>query len=241
MTDGSAPRERRSRFSTVGRRLVLASALFVVCAFPAGAHDPLRAKVTWAGDIARIVQSRCIKCHNPDGKGPMSLVTYEDARPYANAMREEVLARNMPKWHAARGYGQFANDPALSPFEIALIVAWVDGGALPGDPAKPGAPVARVSEPRRPPGRDVKLACGEKPLPAGRVLAITPRIAEGATAGFSVMLPDGRQEILAWIRNYEAEFAETYWLETPLVLPKGSRLRVDATGPCTVTLRIAGR
>ena len=61
------------------------------------------------------MHARCIRCHSPDGKGPMSLVTYEDARPYASAMREEVLARRMPKWHAARGYGQFANDPRSRP------------------------------------------------------------------------------------------------------------------------------
>ena len=48
-------------------------------------------------------------------------------------MREEVLARRMPKWHAARGYGAFANDPSLSAFDISLIVAWADGGALFGD------------------------------------------------------------------------------------------------------------
>ena len=75
---------------------------------------------------------RCVRCHSPRATGPMSLITYEDARPWARAMREEVLSRRMPKWHAARGYGEFANDPRLSPFDIALVVAWVDGGAIRG-------------------------------------------------------------------------------------------------------------
>jgi hypothetical protein len=205
------------------------------------AHDPARLKVTWKGDIERIVQARCVRCHTPDGKGPMSLITYEDARPYAAAMREEVLARRMPKWHAARGYGAFSNDPSLSAFDIALIVAWADGGAVRGDlPAKADTRVKPTTwnEPR---GRDVTVPCGDRRLPSGRLLGLRPALAEGASAGFSVILPGGRQEILAWIRDYEAEFAETYWLRTPLDLPNGSRLRVDGAAPCTLTLRLASQ
>ncbi len=71
----------------------------------------------------------------PDGRGPMSLATYEEARPWARAIKEEVMTRRMPKWHAVRGYGDFSNDPSLSPFEIALIAAWADGGAPRGTEA----------------------------------------------------------------------------------------------------------
>ena len=170
----------------------------------------------------------------------MSLVTYEDARPWASAMREEVLARRMPKWHAARGYGEFANDPTLSPFDIALIVAWVDGGAVRGDPSKapPAATPVKPTAPAPSKSRTIALSCGDRPLPAGRLLAITPTLAEGASAGFSVIFPDRHQEIVAWIRNYEAEFAETYWLESPIALPRGSRLRVEGAAGCRVELTI---
>ena len=171
----------------------------------------------------------------------MSLVTYEDARPWARAMREEVLARRMPRWHAARGYGEFANDPTLSPFDVALIVSWVDGGAVRGDPSK--APPASIpKKPGAPPaakGRTVSVPCGDRPLPSGRLLAIRPALEEGASAGFSIVFPGGRQEIVAWIRDYEDEFAETYWLASPLVLPRGSRLRVDGDVPCRVEVTIA--
>ena len=123
------------------------------------AHDPPRTKVTWNGDIARLVNARCVRCHSPNGKGPMSLVTYDDARPWAKAIREEVMARRMPKWHAARGYGQFANDPSLSAFEISLFVAWIDGGALRGpEPAN----IDNVNTPQpasRKPPRSVTLPC----------------------------------------------------------------------------------
>jgi hypothetical protein len=218
----------------------LAAALVVSALATSGiAHDPGRTKVTWKSDIERIVQARCVRCHSPGGKGPMSLVRYEDARPYAAAMREEVLARRMPKWHAARGYGAFANDPSLSAFDISLIVAWADGGALFGDATPKTTASTPAAKWREPGGRDVKLPCGDRPLPAGRLLGLRPQLQDGESAGFSVLLPGGRQEIVAWIRDYEAEFAETYWLRTPLELPKGSRLRVEATGPCMVSVRVA--
>ena len=210
-----------------------------MCATSAIAHDPPRTKVTWNGDIARMVNARCVRCHSPDGKGPMSLATYEDARPWAKAIREEVLARRMPKWHAARGYGQFLNDPSLSSFEIALFVAWVDGGALRGT----GPVKLDADDPlRRPPlqiqERRVTLPCNARTIPAGRLLAITPNLAEKASAGVVVDFPDNRREILGWFRNYEAEFQETYWLETPLLVPAGTRLTVDGTPPCSMTLHM---
>jgi hypothetical protein len=89
--------------------------------------------------------------------------------------------------------------------------------------------------------RKLTVPCRDAALPAGRLLAITPAMAEGASAGFSVLLPDGRQEILAWIRDYEREFAETYWLETPLSLPQGSRLHAAAPAGCRVTLHLASQ
>jgi hypothetical protein len=218
----------------------MAIAFAVLLPARGAAYDPPRMAVTWVGDIARLVQSRCTRCHSPDGKGPMSLVTYEDARPWARAMREEVLARRMPKWHAARGYGEFANDPTLSPFDIALIVAWVDGGAVRGDPSK-AAPQAVPITPTAPSSsraRTIALSCGDRPLPPGRLLAIKPSLAEGGSAGFSVILPDGDQEIVAWIRDYEADFADTYLLQSPIVLRRGSRLRVDGDSPCRVEMTI---
>ena len=102
------------------------------------AHDLITTRVTWTADVSRLVQARCVGCHAPGGKGPMPLTTYEEARPWARAIREEVLTRRMPKWHAVRGYGDFTNDPSLSPFEIATIVAWADGGA----PKGPDQPLA---------------------------------------------------------------------------------------------------
>ena len=168
----------------------------------------------------------------------MSLVTYEDARPWARAIREEVLTRRMPKWHAARGYGQFANDRSLTPFEIALVVAWVDGGAVRGSRLVNKATLAPVAESQRT-GREVTKRCGNQSVPRGRLLAIRPRLNEGGSAGISLLLPDGSREVLAWIREFEKKFEETYWLQQPLDVPAGARLTVEASGQCSVVLTFA--
>ena len=239
MTSCATGRQARGTVRPL-RPAFLTLATVLLLTHPGIAHDPPRTTVTWAGDIARLVQARCTRCHAPDGKGPMSLVTYEDARPWASAMREEVLARRMPKWHAARGYGEFSNDPTLSPFDIALIVAWVDGGAVRGDLSKAAQPLPARPSPAAPPNsRTATLACGDRPLPAGKLLGIRPRLAEHASAAFTVVFPDGRQEIVAWIRDYEAEFAETYWLDTPIELGRGSRLRVEGEPGCSVELLVS--
>jgi mono/diheme cytochrome c family protein len=103
------------------------------------AHDPITTKVTWSREIAPIVSDNCAGCHRPDGPAPMSLASYADARPWAKAMRAEVVAGRMPRWAPVRGFGHFANDRSLSSFETALIAAWADGGAPEGDEVMPDA------------------------------------------------------------------------------------------------------
>lgn len=213
----------------------------------AAAHVRITTKVSWTRDIAPLVEARCASCHSPGGRAPMPLLTYEDARPWARAIREEVLTRRMPKWHAARGYGAFANDPSLSAFEIAMIVAWVDGGApkdLPSSSAVAATPT--TSRRSQPPAagaaaRELSLPCSHNgPLPAGRLLAVRPRLEPGGSAGIVLRQPGERQEIVGWIRDFDPEFEETYWLRRPPRLARNSRLLVDASGACSITL-ILGR
>jgi hypothetical protein len=209
------------------------------------AHDPITTRVTWNGDIARIVEARCVSCHSPDGQGPMSLATYEEARRWARAMKEEVMTRRMPKWHAARGYGDFRNDPSLSPFEIALVAAWADGGAPRGaEPPRPNA-LAR-SQPLRSVDNDstlttVTLPCGERPLPAGRLVAVHPHTESGQSVGIAVRMSDGHRAIVGWIRDFDPDFATTYWLRTPLALGPGATLTTEPREGCTVTVTLSPR
>jgi len=92
-------------------------------------------------DVAPIFNRSCVKCHRPGEASPMSLLTYQMARPWAKSIREKVLTRQMPPWHADPRYGEFANDCRLTQSEINTIVAWADGGAKEGDPKDlPSAP-----------------------------------------------------------------------------------------------------
>jgi hypothetical protein len=206
----------------------------------ARAHDPITTRVTWVGDISRIVQNRCVRCHNPDGPAPMSLTTYEESRRWARAIKEETMTRRMPKWHAARGYGDFRNDPSLSPFEIALIAAWADGGAPRGTQAdeRAGPPpmVQSRAEIDLRKVRTATLPCGEQPLPQGTLLAVEPDAESEASVGISVRFPDRRRTIVGLIRKFDPEYSVTYWLRRPLDLPAGSTLVTEPSNGCTVTV-----
>jgi Copper type II ascorbate-dependent monooxygenase, C-terminal domain len=90
--------------------------------------------ITFAKDIAPILNHNCVACHRADNIAPMSLRTYEEARPWAERMLEKIVSRQMPPWHAARTEIQFSNERRLSDEEIRKIVAWVDQGAMAGDP-----------------------------------------------------------------------------------------------------------
>jgi len=93
--------------------------------------------LTYSRDVAPILQEKCVTCHNPEGIGPMSLMTYEQVRPFAPIIKDRTTKRIMPPWHIdpTTGIQQFKNDASLSDAQIELIAAWVDSGALRGDPA----------------------------------------------------------------------------------------------------------
>ena len=94
------------------------------------------ATVTFTRDIAPIFQEKCQECHRKGTAAPMSLVTYEEARPWARSIRQRVITRNMPPWHIDKTVGiqEFQNDRSLSDAQIARIVRWVDAGSPMGDP-----------------------------------------------------------------------------------------------------------
>ncbi len=100
--------------------------------------------VTFSKDVAPIFFKHCADCHRPNDMAPMSLLTYKDARAWARSIKEKVVTRQMPPWHADPHYGQFSNDRKLSQQDIDTIVAWVDQGAKEGSvkdlPAQPSFP-----------------------------------------------------------------------------------------------------
>ena len=98
---------------------------------PVYSHVPITTKIVFNREIAQIFQKKCFQCHT-DGNVAMALTTYKEARPWAVAIKEEILERKMPPWSAAGGYGHFANDMSLTAREISLILSWADGGAPSG-------------------------------------------------------------------------------------------------------------
>jgi hypothetical protein len=107
-----------------------------LAAVPAGSARAAETP-TFTRDVAPIFQEKCEACHRPDSIAPMSLVTYEDARPWARAIKTRVAARQMPPWHIdpTVGIQEFQNDRSLTAEQIDTIVRWVDAGAPQGDPS----------------------------------------------------------------------------------------------------------
>lgn len=133
----------------------LALALFSL----AGAAHPVPVGVTWTGTVARTLERRCVSCHGGDGSARPRLDDYESARSQAQAIKKAVLARHMPQWQATGGFGEFANDPSLTPHETELLAQWADslaprgdgpplmGNGLGASPATAGPPDVMLSVP----------------------------------------------------------------------------------------------
>ena len=97
---------------------------------------------TFVSDVAPILYRSCVKCHRTGQIAPMSLITYQEVRPWARSIKNKVETRAMPPWHLDRRIGiqDFKNDPSLSDAEIATILRWVDSGAPQGNPADTPTP-----------------------------------------------------------------------------------------------------
>jgi hypothetical protein len=122
------------------RTLLVAGASILLGASTARAGDT----PTFYKDVLPILQTHCQSCHRPGEVAPMSLVTYEQARPWAAGIKKATQLKQMPPWFAEPGYGHYANEAekVLSPPELETLAAWADNGAPAGDPA--AAPAARV-------------------------------------------------------------------------------------------------
>lgn len=116
--------------------------LFLALCGPASRAQTPAASPTFSNDVAPIFYKHCASCHRPGDIAPMSLLTYEDARPYARSIRTKVADGLMPPWHADAPAGAFRNDRRLSSTEKETIVAWVAAGAPKGNEADlPPAPI----------------------------------------------------------------------------------------------------
>ena len=114
---------------------ILLAVAFAGLRVGAAEDNPSPAKeVTFNRDVAPILFKNCVVCHRPNDMAPMSLMDYPDAKMWARPIRDAVVQRKMPPWHADPKVGDFSNDPRLSDQDIATIDAWVRSGAREGDP-----------------------------------------------------------------------------------------------------------
>jgi hypothetical protein len=210
------------RFELSFKYLILAFLVFCICLVAPG-DDPVNTSRTWNREISRIVYARCASCHRP-GATAFSLITYPEARPWAAAIKEEVLERRMPPWGAVKGFGDFRNDQSLTQAQLDLIENWVDGGAPEGDPndlpPQPGfSPLSPIEH--RPGELVIK---GEYRF--SRPFKLDGFWPEGLPPAASVQitaaLPDGKIEPLVWLHDYTAQYGHPFLLRMPMFLPSGT-------------------
>ena len=128
----------RPQLSKILKREVLTGMLAVsVCLLflfsRASSHDPITTSVTFNKEVIRILQRSCLGCHSNHSLINIPLTSFEQARPWAKAIKEEVLEKRMPPFQAVRGYGDFHNGYLLPHRDVELIVSWVEGGAPKGE------------------------------------------------------------------------------------------------------------
>ncbi len=212
--------------------------LAILLSVHSSAHDVITTPITFSREISRLVYNRCGECHRPGGSA-FSLLTYAEARPWAKAIKEEVLERRMPPWGAVKGFGDFRDDRGLTGEQLELVADWVEGGAPEGDPQY----LPKVPD-FQPPAVDVATPGG---IPVDGELTLRAAVtvagvrAKGVAAGTSFMavahLPDGTTEPLLWVYNYNPRFDHPYWYSAPLHFPPGAKVEIEprATGIALLT------
>jgi hypothetical protein len=210
-------------------RPVLMFVAMAALARVAGAHDVITTNITWSKEISRLLYKRCATCHGDTASIP--LMTYEQSRPWAKAIKEEVLERRMPPWQAVKGFGEFKDDRGMTQEDMELISAWVEGGAPEGNPKfLPEKPKPeKWLDPAKPSGSsEVDVTGGTKLAGAETVVAVRPRdLAKGETVQVIAVRPDGTFEPLLWIYKFNPEFARTYYYTSPISLPAGTKIEMS--------------
>jgi hypothetical protein len=212
--------------------------ILLVALFPVLlAHDRVTTSITWNREISRIVYERCASCHNEKGTA-FSLMTYSEARPWAVAIKEEVLSRRMPPWGGVKGFGDFRNDQGLTQEQLELITDWVEGG-VPEGKEKDLPPKPKLSKPQA-----VKTSRNQMVL-SGDVTLIKPFrldglvpdvVPKGVRLRLVAQLPDGSVEPLLWLYEYKAEYRHAFLLRKPLTLPAGTNIRGVPAGARIILL-----
>ena len=131
----------------IARRSLVTLGAILAMAAPALAADST-APPTFSKDVARIFQQKCQQCHQPNSIAPMSLITFQEARPWARSIKQRVITRQMPPWHIDQSVGvrKFKHDMSLTDEQIDTIARWVDAGAPEGDQQDLPSPIPLLTD-----------------------------------------------------------------------------------------------
>jgi hypothetical protein len=206
------------------RRTLSAIIAFTACCDVVEAHG-VGGTPTWNREISRLIYQRCASCHHPGGSA-FSLMTYQDAQPRANEIKDAVLSRRMPPWGAVKGFGSFRNDLSLSQEQIETISRWVDGGIRRGNnPRQAPAPPSFAPVPSHDPVPSLRVSGPftlEKPIVLDGLFP--ERVPEGQSLRIVAALPDGSVQPLVWLHDFENRFSHAFLLRTALKLPAGTSI-----------------
>lgn len=209
-------------------------------------HGRITTNIVFNREVSQIFQRKCFQCHT-EGNVSMPLTTYKEARPWAVAIKEEILARKMPPWSAVAGYGHFANDVSLTSREISLLTSWADGGAPSGvllaDEDKPAVIVPSLTGwDHGEPAAVVAIAAGEKIAADSHDRIARVEVATGLKQAKwleSMQLNFGDRRVVRYAVVYESRTGQWLGTWTPtnpvtamppdvaIQLPAGGRLAIE--------------
>jgi hypothetical protein len=219
-------------FSTTIWSVVPRIFLVVFYLFGAGAllraHTFYSTKITWSKDVSRIVYKNCVSCHHPGGSS-FSLMTYKDARPWAEAIKQQVLERRMPPWNAVKGFGEFRDDRGLTQEDIEIIGEWVEGGMPEGNAHHMPAPPEVKDKEARHPASHGRLTVDGGTVIKHAVRAVGIEAVHVPSTGelqVTAQTPDGGIEPLIWIEKFNPDYNKTYYFREALRFPAGTRIEV---------------
>lgn len=228
------------------RRWILAANLVCTCAILAllaYAHPLYTTKITWSREVSRIVYNKCASCHHQGGSA-FSMMTYEEARPWAESIKQQVLVRRMPPWNAVKGFGEFKDDHGLAQQDIEIIAEWVEGGAPQGNPLfLPPKPDFSPTKTQNNVAEKRMAVSGPTVLKQlVQAVGIEPtQIPSTDSLQVIAQRPDGSTEPLIWIEKFNPQFNTTYYFRNPLTFPAGTKIEmVPKDGAVTLIVHTSG-
>lgn len=226
------------------RRAIAKTSIVIVACLGLGialsGHDAISTKITFDREISRVLYARCVSCHR-DGGSSFSLMTYNDARPWAKAIKEEVLERRMPPFAVVKGFGEVEDSAALTQEELHLIADWVEGGSPEGEPNL----LPKPPDFKEPAKSKAAAKTGESFIVDGSltlketetfVAARAGKMAEGSSIQAVAEKPDGTIEPLIWIYDYKPKYDRTYYFRGALTFPAGTKIETFPAGGGTLAL-----